>query len=158
MTPRTVACQAPLSLGFPRQEYCSGLPVPSPGALPDLEIEPGSSALQADFLPSEPPGKPKLWKISVNSKTTALSLTNSALCLESLLLVCSSFSCVRLFATPWSVACQVPLSMEFSRQEHWSGLPFPTPGVLPNAGIKPGSLELQADSLWSVSLFLRDIK
>ena len=59
---------------------------------------------------------------------------------------------------PWDVACQAPLSMEFSRQEYWSGLPFPTPGVLPNAGIKPGSLELQADSLRSVSLLLRDIK
>ena len=47
-TPRTVAHQVPLSMGFPRQEYCSGLPFPSPGDLPDPGIEPGSPALQAD--------------------------------------------------------------------------------------------------------------
>ena len=41
--------------------------------------------------------------------------------------------------TPWTVACQAPLSMEFSRQEYWSGLPFPSPGDLPDAGIKPAS-------------------
>ena len=56
-------------------------------------------------------------------------------------------SCVLLFATPWTVAHQAPLSMEFSRQEYWSGLPFPLPGGLPNPGIEPGSLALQADSL-----------
>ena len=50
-----------------------------------------------------------------------------------------SFSCVRLFATPWTVAYQPPLSMGFSRQEYWSGLPFPSPGGLPDPGIEPGS-------------------
>ena len=55
----TVARQAPLSMGFSRQECWSGLPFPSPGDLPDPGIEPGSSALQADALPSEPPGKPE---------------------------------------------------------------------------------------------------
>ena len=54
---------------------------------------------------------------------------------------------VRLFATPWTVVYQAPLSMEFSRQEYWSGLPFPSPGDLPNLGIKPGSPTLQADAL-----------
>ena len=43
---------------------------------------------------------------------------------------------VRLFATPWTVAHQIPLSMEFFRQEYWSGLPFPSPGDLPNLGIE----------------------
>ena len=57
-TPWTVARQAPLSMGFSRQEYWSGLPFPSPGDLPDPGIEPGSPALQADALSSEPPGKP----------------------------------------------------------------------------------------------------
>ena len=52
----------------------------------------------------------------------------------------SCFSHVRLFATPWTVACQAPLSMEFSRQEYWSGLPCPPPGDLPPLGIKPVSL------------------
>ena len=57
-TPWTVAHQAPLSMGFPRQEYWSGLPFPSPGDLPDARIKPGSPALLADSLPFEPPGKP----------------------------------------------------------------------------------------------------
>ena len=57
MTPCTVAYQAPLSMGFSRQECWSGLPFPSPGDLPDPGIEPGSPTLQADALPSEPPGK-----------------------------------------------------------------------------------------------------
>ena len=55
--------------------------------------------------------------------------------------------CVRLFVTPWTVAHQAPLSMESSRQEYWSGLPFPSPGDLPNPGTEPGSLVLQVDSL-----------
>ena len=58
--PWTVARQAPLSIGFSKLEYWSGLPFPSSGHLPDPGIEPGSAALQADSLPSEPPGKPSL--------------------------------------------------------------------------------------------------
>ena len=58
-------------------------------------------------------------------------------------------SCPTLFATPWTVAHQAPLSKRFSRQEYWSGLPFPPPGDLPNPGIKPRSPALQADSLLS---------
>ena len=54
---------------------------------------------------------------------------------------------VLLSVTPKTVACQVPLSMECSRQEYWSGLPFPSPGDLPNPGIEPGSPTLQIDSL-----------
>ena len=54
---------------------------------------------------------------------------------------------VQLFATPWTVAYQVPPSMGFSRQEYWSGLPFPFPGDLPDPGIKPRSPALQADAL-----------
>ena len=52
----------------------------------------------------------------------------------------SCFLCVRLFATLWSIASQVLLSMESSRQEYWSGLPRPTPGDLPNPGTEPVSL------------------
>ena len=58
-TPWTAAYQAPPSMGFFRQEYWSGLPFPSPGDLPNLGIEPRSPTLQADALPSEPPGKPE---------------------------------------------------------------------------------------------------
>ena len=54
---------------------------------------------------------------------------------------------VRLFATPWTVAHQAPQSMEFSRQDYWSGLPFPSPADLPNPGIEPGSPARQADAL-----------
>ena len=54
-----VAHQAPLSTGFPRQEYWSGLPFPPPGDLPNSGIKPRSSVFQADSLTSEPPGKPK---------------------------------------------------------------------------------------------------
>ena len=55
--------------------------------------------------------------------------------------------CVQFFAALWTVSHQAPLSMGFSRQEYWSRLPFPSPGDLPDPGIKPGSLALQADAL-----------
>ena len=58
-----------------------------------------------------------------------------------------SLSHVRLFATPWTVAYQAPLSMGFSRQLYWSGLPFPSPGDLPYPGIEPGSPALLTDAL-----------
>ena len=60
-----------------------------------------------------------------------------------------SLSHVRLFATPWTVAYQAPPSMGFSRQEYWSGLPFPSPRDLPNPGIEPGFPALEADTLTS---------
>ena len=59
----------------------------------------------------------------------------------------SHFSHVQLFSTPWTVAHQAPLSMEFSRQQYWSGLPFPPPGDLPDPGI-----EARSPILWAVSL------
>ena len=58
-----------------------------------------------------------------------------------------SLTCVGLFATPWTVAYQAPTSMGFSRQEYWSGSPFPSPGDLPKPGIKPRSPALKADAL-----------
>ena len=61
--------------------------------------------------------------------------------LHMFLCVCAqSLSHIRLFLTPWTVARQASLFMKFSRQEYWSGLPFPTPGDLPYPGIKPQSL------------------
>ena len=59
---------------------------------------------------------------------------------------------VQLFVTPWTIAHQTPLSMEFSVQEYWSELPFPSPGDLPNLGMEPQSPVLQADSLPSEPL------
>ena len=78
----------------------------------DPGLKPQSHALQADALPSEPQGKPNEVK---------------------------SLSRVQLFATPWTVAYQAPLSMGFSRQEYWSGLPLPSPGDLPAPGIESRS-------------------
>ena len=60
-----------------------------------------------------------------------------------------SLSRIGLFVTPWTVAYQAPPSMGFSRQEYWSGLPFPSPGDLPDPGIEPGSPSFQADALTS---------
>ena len=58
-------------------------------------------------------------------------------------------SCGRLFSDPRTVARQAPLSMKFSRQEYWNGLPFPSPGDVPDPGIEPRSPTLQADALTS---------
>ena len=60
-----------------------------------------------------------------------------------------SLSHVQLFVTPWTVAYQDPPSMGLSRQEYWSGLPFPSPGDLPDPGIEPRSPTFQADALTS---------
>ena len=64
--------------------------------------------------------------------------------LGSLCCVLSCFSHVQPFETPWTVACQAPLSMGFSRQQYWSGLRFPSPGDLPDPGIEPASLASSA--------------
>ena len=88
-TPWTVAHHAPLSMGFPRQEYWNGLPFPSPGDLPDPGIEPRSPALQADSLPSEPRGKPIIYlgswlKLGVSDSKTFLFLCAFYCLLENL--------------------------------------------------------------------------
>ena len=100
-TPWTVAHQAPLSMWFPRQEYWSGLPFPSPGALPDSRTEPASPALAGGLFTSEPPGKPRV--------------------------VLVAQSCLTL-GDPMDCSPPAPPSMGFYRQEHWSVLPFPSPG------------------------------
>ena len=58
-----------------------------------------------------------------------------------------SLSHIRLFTTPWTIAHKAPPSMECSRQEYWNGLPFPSPGDLPDAGIELGSPALRTDNL-----------
>ena len=62
-----------------------------------------------------------------------------------------SLNRVGLFVIPWTVACQAPPSMGFSRQEYWSGVPFPSSGDLPDPGIEPWSPVCQADALTSES-------
>jgi len=95
-------------MAFFRQEYWSGLPYIPPGALPNPGIEPASPALAGRFFTTASPGKPMY-------------------CMLLLLLLLSRFSRVRLCATPEMAAHQAPPSLGFSRQEHWSGLPFPSP-------------------------------
>jgi len=78
-------------------------------------------------------------------QSTSKLLSMEKLCVCVCVCVCVKLlSHVQLFATPWTVARQDPLSMGFSRQEYWSGLPFPSPWDLPNPGIEPGSPALQA--------------
>ena len=102
---------------------------------------------------------------AVNTKPGGRSCTKasrslrhqSSLCVCACVRVCvclctCTLSHVWLFATPWTVAHQAPLSMGFSRQEHWRGLPFPAPGDLPDPGIKPGSLASPASQVDSLGL------
>ena len=78
VTPQTVARQAPLPMGFSRQGYWSGLPFPAPGDLPDPGIRPGSPALQADSLLTEPPGKPKNTGVESQSLLQGIFLTQES--------------------------------------------------------------------------------
>ena len=102
--PWAIANQAPLSIEFFRLEYWSGLPFPSPGDLPDPGTESGLVHCRQILYHVIHQGSP-----------------DKALKVKSL-------SHVQLFTTPWTVAHQAPLSIEFFRQEYWSGLPFPSPG------------------------------
>ena len=83
------------------------------------------------------------------SNSTSRTLSQRCVC------VCQFLSQVWIFATPQTVACQAPPSTGFSRQEYWSGLPFPSLGDLLDSGIKPGSPTLQADSLLSEPTILK---
>ena len=121
----TIACEAPLSMRFSRQEYWSGLPCPPPGDLPNPGIKPVS-----------------LRSLASAGMFFTTSTTQEALQVNRRNIVSSvQFSCsVRSdSATPWTVAYQAPPSMRFSRQEYWSGLPFPFPGDLPDPGIESTS-------------------
>ena len=119
-------CSLPSSsvYGISKTSIPEWLPFPTPGDLPDSGIEPAppESPASADwFFTITPPGKPpeQGWKL---------------------------LSCVWLFGTLWTGACQALLSIVSSRQEYWSGLPFTSPGDLPDSGLKPWSPALQAGS------------
>ena len=171
-------------MGFSRPEYWSGQLFPSPGVLPNPGIKLRSPTLQEDSLPAEPQGKPK------NTGVGSLSLLQRIFRTQKLnwgLLHCrqtlyqlnyqgspqavisylfstfvraKSFSHVWLFATLWPVACQAPLSMGFSRQEHQSGWPCPLPGDLSNPGIEPASLmsPALADRFFNTSATIRSLQ
>ena len=87
------------------------------------------------------------WWVGLHSLLNSLAWGYPALESKSPACMLSCFTYVWLFATPWTVARQAPLSMGFSRKENWNGLPYPPPGDLPNPGIEPRSPTLQADSL-----------
>ena len=83
-----------------------------------------------------------LSKLSIKVKVSLWWTENNTKKFPKLCMCCavlSHFSCVQLFATPWTPLSMAPLSMGFSRQEYWSGLTFPSPGDLPNPGIEPRS-------------------
>ena len=125
--PWTVTYQAPPSMGFSRQEYWSELPFPSPGVLPDPDIEPLSSALQADSLPSEPTGTQKGHVASPSEDQVAVShmtggsaqhhANKDAKSLQFCPTLCNPGDCSAL-------GCSV---RGILRQGCWSGLPCPSP-------------------------------
>ena len=115
-TPWTAAYQAPPSMGFSRQEYWSWVPLPSPWTWPNWDSWDSSR---------------NLWSTEVTRQALAgCLLPVPGTCMPS-----GSWPSV----TPWSVARQAPLSMGLPRQEYWSGLPFPSPGDLPDPGMEPMS-------------------
>ena len=118
-TPWTAACQSPLSMGFSRQPYWSGLPCPPPG---DLQTQ-GSNLCLSCLLHWQAGSLP------LSERGSEVAQLCPTLC------------------DPMDGGYQAPPSMGFSRQEFWSGLPFPSPGDLPDSGIKPRSPALQADAL-----------
>ena len=124
---------------FSRQEYWSGLPFSSPV---DLVPTQGSNPCLLRLLHCWQETQEILHLLSHKIKFIILTISSVQFENEMKLL-----SHVWLFVTPWTVAYASPPSMEFSRQECWSGLPFPSPGDLPNPGIEPGSPALQADAL-----------
>ena len=129
---------------FCRQEYWNGLRFPPVGDLPDPGIKPASPELAGRFFTTEPLGKPLIMLflclllspnfrhmppgICSRSQTPPLSV-NHHFAAAKLLQSCPTL------CDPMDSSQQAPLSMEFSRQEHWSGLPCPSPGVLPDPGL-----------------------
>ena len=133
----------------PGQNIEVGSLSPSPGDLPKPGVKPRFPALQADSLPAEPQGKPteKFCLLLVEFFFFFFLIEPKILCKFQVKVKVKSLSHVRFFVTLWTIAHHSPLSIEFSRQEYWSGLPFPSPGDLPNSVIKLGCPALQVDSL-----------
>ena len=111
----------------------------SPGCSRKLELDfKGKQVLSSE---SNETTKVLVWKVTCPQDNFQAFLLSMQAC------TLNHFSGVQLFATLWIVACQTPLFMGFSRQEYWSGWPFPSPRDLPNQGFEPGSPARQADSL-----------
>ena len=115
---------------------------------PDQGLNPGPLHWERGVLATGSPGKSRLYFYTALSMAEGGGWESQPLHRGLDLDMCAcSLSRVRLFATPWTVARQAPLSVQFSRQEYWSGFPFPPPGDLPDTGMEPTSPVLQADSL-----------
>ena len=143
--------QAPCPWGFSRQVYWRGLPCPPPGDLPDpgikhtsllspaLAVTATAKSLQScptlcDPRDGSPPGSPVPGILQARTlEWVAISFSNA----WKWKVKVKSFSCVWLFATPWTAAYQAPPPMGFSRQEYWSGVPLPSPLLRWQAGSLP---------------------
>ena len=126
-----------MSTGFSRQEYFSRSSPPRGWTWVSCLLHWG-----VDSLPLVPPGK--CFHLIQCGHWKSVLMSSSWKKWKKKV---KSFSHVQLFATPWTAACQAPPSVRFSRQEYWSGLPFPSPGYLPKPGTEPQSPTLPADSL-----------
>ena len=141
-----IACQAPTSMGFSRQKYWNGLPLPTPEDLLHPGVESTSLTsppLAAGFFTTRATWKAQIipgWLVKKKLMVFPQGANHVYKCISwSLKVKVKSLSHFLLFGTiPWTVAYQALLSMGFSRQEYWSGLPFPSPGDLPNPGVEPG--------------------
>ena len=123
-TPWTAAYQAPPSMGFSRQEYWSGVPLPSPLTCLCYAKSLQSRPTLCDSRDGSPPGSPVPGILQARTlEWVAISFSNAWKWKG----IVKSLSCVRLLATPWTAAYQAPPSMGFSRQEYWSGVPLPSP-------------------------------
>ena len=142
-----------LCLGFPGSSAgkASAYNVGDLGSIPGREDSPGEengNPLQYSCL--ENPMDQEAWWATVHGVAKSWTRLSDFISLYKLCVHAQLLSCVQLFEMPWTVACQAPLSLEFSMQEYWSGLPFPTLADLPDQGIEPRLLHLlhwQADSL-----------
>ena len=124
VTPWTVVCLAPLSMEFSREEYWSGLPFPSPGLFPTQGLNLGLLQCRQNLYHLNHQGiTPTLFQCRGPMDRCACSVVADS-------------------ATPWAIARQAPLSMGLSRQEYWSGLPFPSPGNFLTQGWNPHLLHL----------------
>ena len=149
VTPWTVAHQAPLSMEFSRQENWSGLTFPSPGYLPDPGIKPKSStspALAGRFFTTEPPGKPSWGRKDENKDDLMIccydimSLAPDTLYILNIhLIFIYLFQVMSTLCNPMDYSLPGSSVRGFSRQEYWSGLPFPPAGDLPNPETEPMS-------------------
>ena len=100
VTPCTVACRAPLSMGFSKREYWGGLPFPTPGDLPDPGMEPVSPALAGEFFPSEAPGKPAWLTCLLSPSLLLRSSYNTTFGAQTATKVSSSSLCIKHIVTP----------------------------------------------------------